>query len=260
MRDDATIYLMYHELELAGRPLCRSEQGYARYAVHESSFREQMQWLQSSGIRGVSVTEALNKASTASIAITFDDGCETDLTVAAPILRDAKFGATFYITLGFLGRPGYMVERQVRELSDAGFEIGCHSITHPYLPELAEPELHREIVEAKHRLEAIIGRPVLHFSCPGGGWSARAAQIAKQAGYESVTTSRVRVNRRNSDRFELARIPVMRDLPLTAFQDLCRGRGLWQRQIRTVLQSTAHHLLGNQLYDRLRGLILERRA
>jgi hypothetical protein len=52
----------------------------------------------------------------------------------------------------------------------------------------------------------------------------------------------------------------MRGMTLTAFQDLCRGHGLWQRQLRNVLQTTSHRLLGNTLYDRLRGLILERKA
>ena len=70
------------------------------------------------------------------VCITFDDGCETDLLAAAPILKEFGFGATFYITVGFLGKPGYLSEAQVRNLSALGFEIGCHSLTHPYLPTL----------------------------------------------------------------------------------------------------------------------------
>ena len=38
------------------------------------------------------------------MTITFDDGCETDLLVAAPILRQAGFNATFFITWGRLGK------------------------------------------------------------------------------------------------------------------------------------------------------------
>jgi peptidoglycan/xylan/chitin deacetylase (PgdA/CDA1 family) len=260
MRDDAIVYLMYHELELAGRPLCQSEPGYVRYVVGEPDFRKQMQWLQSIGMRGVSVSDALSSPAASKVVITFDDGCETDLTVAAPILHQANFRATFYITVGFLGRPGYLVPQQVRELSDAGFDIGSHSMTHPYLSDLDDLELRREIAESKTQLEEMIGRPVLDFSCPGGRWSSRVAAIARQAGYRSITTSRVAANRPTSDPFQLARIAVMRGMPLTAFQDLCRGRGLWQRQLRNALQTISHRLLGNTLYDRLRGLILERKA
>ncbi|MFZ0772488.1 MAG: polysaccharide deacetylase family protein [Candidatus Sulfotelmatobacter sp.] len=259
MRDDAIVYLMYHELAVEGRPPCQSEPGYMRYVVREADFHEQMNWLQNTGMRGISVSEALGNRVTGGIVITFDDGSETDLTVAAPILHKANFGATFYVTLGFLGRPGYLVERQVRELADAGFDIGCHSMTHPYLTDLADSDLNREIAEAKIRLEEMIDRPVHHFSCPGGRWSPNVSAIARRAGYSSIATSRIAMNRHTSDPFRLARIAVMRGLSLTAFQGLCRGRGLWQRQFRNALQTTSHQLLGNALYDRLRNLILERK-
>lgn len=254
---------MYHELEVEGRSVSQTEPGYLRYVVRELDFRQQMEWLRNARVQGISVSEALseNKADgnvAGGIAITFDDGCETDLTVAAPLLRKLNFGATFYITVGFLGRPGYLVAGQLRELSDAGFEIGCHSMTHPYLTDLDDLQLQREIVEAKSRLEEITGRPVHHFSCPGGRWSPAVSAVARRAGYRSVTTSRIAVNRASSDPFQLARIAVMRGLTLNSFQDLCQGRGLWQRQLRSALQATSHQLLGNALYDRLRGLVLRK--
>jgi peptidoglycan/xylan/chitin deacetylase (PgdA/CDA1 family) len=260
MRNETIVYLMYHELEVDGRPLCQSEQGYVRYVVHESAFRNQMNWLQSSGMRGISVSNALSSPPPDNIVITFDDGCETDLIIAAPVLSKLGFGATFYITIDFLGRPGFMIPRQVRELSDAGFEIGCHSMTHAYLTDLNPEQLQREIGEAKGRLEEMIDRPVHHFSCPGGRWNPTVAEVARRAGYHSVTTSRIAVNRPQSNRFELARVVVMRDVALPVFQDLCRGRGLWQRQLRKLVQTKSHQILGNTLYDRLRCLILERRA
>jgi peptidoglycan/xylan/chitin deacetylase (PgdA/CDA1 family) len=260
MPNDAIVYLMYHELEVEGRPLCQTEQGYVRYVVRKPQFGEQMNWLQSQGFSGLSVSDALGKKTAGGIVLTFDDGCESDLTVAAPILRKANFGATFYITVGYLGRPGYMVARQVRELSDAGFEIGSHSMTHPYLSDLTEAQINREIVDSKLQLEEMIGRPVHHFSCPGGRWNPKVAEVARRAGYHSVTTSRIAANGSHTDPFELARIVVMRDVTLEAFQDLCRGRGLWRQQFRRFLQTTSHQLLGNALYDRLRTLILERRT
>jgi peptidoglycan/xylan/chitin deacetylase (PgdA/CDA1 family) len=257
MPHDSIVYLMYHELEVAGRSLCQNVPGYVRYIVREPDFREQMTWLQSAGMRGVSVSDALNNKAANGIVLTFDDGCETDLTVAAPILQKEKFAATFYITVGYLGRPGYLVPRQVRGLIDAGFEVGCHSMTHPYLSDLADQELHREIVEAKTQLEDIIGRPVHHFSCPGGRWSPNVAAVARLAGYRSITTSRIAVNRPTSDPFRLARIAVMRGTTPKGFQNLCRGHGLWQRKVRSALQTTSHQILGNAIYDRLRSLLLQ---
>src|SRR3984957_6799753 len=140
---------MYHELELAGRTLCQSEPGYVRYILPVGAFRQQMAWLKKNGWRGLNVSEALQYPAEPSVCITFDDGCETDLIAAAPVLREFGFGATFYLTAGFLNTRGYLSARQVRDLDAQGFQIGCHSMTHPYLSDLTEPELKREVGDAK---------------------------------------------------------------------------------------------------------------
>ncbi|HSY91281.1 MAG TPA: polysaccharide deacetylase family protein [Candidatus Binatus sp.] len=257
MRPDETLYLMYHELETPGRPLCHSEPGYVRYILGEQNFREQIDWLRKEGMRGLSVSDSLAEDHPRVIVLTFDDGCESDLSIAAPILKQAGFSATFYITLGFLGQRGYLVPRQVRELGDAGFEIGCHSMTHAYLNDLDAAGLRREIADAKTQLEDILGRPVHHFSCPGGRWSANVVQVAREAGYRSVASSRIGANRRGSDPFHLARVAVMRGTPLAAFQSLCEGRTLWQLQLREMIRVASRRVLGNTLYDRLRSAALE---
>lgn len=256
MRSQKTLYLMYHEIEIPGRPLCQSEPGYVRYVLNEQMFREQMDWLQQERIRGLSVSQALAGNASRGIVITFDDGCESDLRVAAPLLQKAGFGATFYITLGFLNRPGYMVPHQVRELAGEGFDVGCHSLTHAYLDDLDERGLQREIVEAKTQLEETIGRPVRHFSCPGGRWTPQVARIARQAGYGSVATSRIGCNRTGTNPYQLARVAVMRDTPLAAFKVLCHGKNLWRLQVRDMLRTTSRRVLGNTLYDRLRHAVL----
>ena len=95
---------MYHELELAGRPLCQSDPGYARYILPLATFRRQIEWLKQSDFRGVNVSEALAIPAQPAVCITFDDGCETDLIAASPVLREFGFAATFYVTAGFLGQ------------------------------------------------------------------------------------------------------------------------------------------------------------
>jgi len=254
----ARVFLMYHELELPGRPLCQSEPGYVRYVVAKADFESQMEWLGSIGWRGVSVSEALAIPDGAGVALTFDDGSETDLLSAAPILRQADFSATFYITVGFLAKRGYLSPLQLRELSDQGFEIGCHSMTHAYLSDLSDGELYQEILHAKIELEQIVGQSVAHFSCPGGRWSRRVAEVAKRAGYRSVATSRPVANPPEADLFCLGRIAVLRGSSLAAFRQLCQGRGLWKLQARDLARSTARWVLGNSGYDRIRSRMLER--
>jgi peptidoglycan/xylan/chitin deacetylase (PgdA/CDA1 family) len=259
MAQPRIIFLMYHELELPDRPLCQSEPGYVRYILLANDFLAQMERLRMANWRGVNVTSALQFQDPQSVAITFDDGCESDLLAAAPILRNLDFGATFYVTAGFVGHQGYMSPAQLRELANLGFEIGCHSRTHTYLSDLDQAGLHREIMEAKLQLEQIIGKPVEHFSCPGGRYNQRVVEVARRSGYRSMATSRTYVNSPATDPFALGRVPVMRETKLDAFEKLYRGDALWKVTMQNTLRDTAKRLLGNSLYDRVRTLMLHRR-
>jgi peptidoglycan/xylan/chitin deacetylase (PgdA/CDA1 family) len=261
MSQRGVVFLMYHELEVPGRPLCQADPGYSRYVVAEADFRSQMQWLRQTARRGTTVSEALAFASRGGddrpgVAVTFDDGCESDLTAAAAILKENGCSATFYVTVAFLGQRGFMNSTQLRQLSALGFEVGCHSMTHAYLTDLDERGLQREVVEAKAQLEEVLGKPVKHFSCPGGRCDARVIQVARGAGYASVANSRIQVNRPVTDHFALGRVAILRQTELQAFQQICRGEGLWNIRLRDRLRSAAKQVLGNSLYDRGRALLL----
>jgi hypothetical protein len=262
------VFLMYHELEVAGRRLCESEPGYVRYVVGAEDFRRHLAHLRDEGSRGLSVSEGLSALDAGEsvssdahrsgprVVFTFDDGCETDFTVAAPLLAEAGFGATFYVTVAHLGRRGYMSERQLRELSDAGFEIGSHALTHSYLHDLPDERVRAEVAESKERLEQLTGRGVEHFSCPGGRWDARAARAAREAGYASLATSREGVNAPGVERFRLSRVAVMRGTSDEEFARVCRGEGLAARRARGAVLDVAKRVLGNSVYERLRATVL----
>jgi peptidoglycan/xylan/chitin deacetylase (PgdA/CDA1 family) len=250
-----TVCLMYHEIELPGRSLCDSDPGYARYAVRIESFTQQLRFLKDSRRSGINVSQMLANSGRG-VVLTFDDGCETDLITAMPLLQKYEFQATFYITVGFLGKPGFMTREQARGLGDAGLEIGCHSMTHPYLTDLDDSGIRLEVADAKSELEDIVGRSVKHFSCPGGRCDQRVVTVAKQAGYESVATSQVGVNAPGADPFSLSRIAVTHDLSLADFSQICSGEGLWAKQLRNRSLGMAKRLIGNSAYNRLRSTLL----
>ncbi|HIA66793.1 TPA: polysaccharide deacetylase family protein [Candidatus Poribacteria bacterium] len=67
------------------------------------------------------------------VVLTFDDGNKSDVTYVAPLLKQYGFGATFYITegLNFLtNKEHYVTWEEVRQLHQAGFEIGNHTRNH----------------------------------------------------------------------------------------------------------------------------------
>lgn len=258
-------YLMYHELGVEGRPLVDDDPGYSRYVVDAGEFRAQLAHLRAGNFRVLNVTEALRQDKGADdsprVVLTFDDGCETDLTVAAPLLGEAGYNATFYVTTGHVNRRGYLSAAQLRELSDMEFDIGCHSMTHRLLlPGVTDAQLHTEVVEAKDRLEQLTGRRVLNFSCPGGRWSKRVAATARAAGYESVATSNIGLNTASTDRLCLSRVAVMRHTTLAELARICRGEGLWKLRARDVALRTAKKALGDAGYRKFRSRVLGRNS
>lgn len=256
MAPPGTVFLMYHELELPGRPLVQSEPGYVRYILRETTFRAQMDWLRQNGWRGLNISNALSSTPEKSVVITFDDGCETDLITAAPILREAGFHATFYVTAGLLDQPGYLSTAQLKDLSSTTFEIGCHSMTHAYLDDLQQPDLRREILDARKKLEDLIGEKVEHFSCPGGRYSANALAVVKESGYRSLATSHARANSLSTDPFQLGRVAIMRTFNLDFFQKICTGDALWKMRFSEFARGAARTALGNKVYDRFRSSLL----
>lgn len=250
-----TVCLMYHEIELPQRELCDSDPGYAKYALSISNFREQMNLLKRKGTPGINISQMLSNPGNG-VALTFDDGCETDLITAAPLLNDLGFSATFYLTVGFLGKRGFMSKQQARELAQSGMEIGCHSLTHPYLSDLDEAGLRREIADARRQLEDIAGVPVVHYSCPGGRWDDRVVKIAKEAGYHSLATSQIGINVSGSDVFSLRRTAITRATTSAEFERLCSGKRNWKTSARNLALGAAQRVLGNSRYDRIRAALL----
>lgn len=254
-----TVFLMYHELELPGRTLCQSEPGYVRYILSESDFRSHIDSLKQRGWQGWSVSEALSFPEGRGVGITFDDGCETDLLAAAPLLRESNFGATFYVTTGFVGKPGYLRIAQLRELHGLGFDIGCHSMTHPYLSDVDASSLQREIAGAKSQLEQWIGTRVEHFSCPGGRYNQRVQNAVRSAGYTTMATSKSQGNGRGADRFALGRVAILRGTSAEKFESLSCGQGLWRLSLEDGARQALKRTLGNSTYDKVRGVILGER-
>ena len=256
MAKSAFVCLMYHELQLSGRGLCNSEPGYTRYVLPEQGFRSQMEFLKAKGYYGRSMSQALAFPDGSNIAITFDDGSETDLLAAAPILREAGFGATFYVTTGWVGNPGYMSPAQIKELSRQGFEIGCHSKTHAFLTDLDDAGLKREIADAKSDLEQILAKPVEHFSCPGGRYNQNAVAVARAAGYRTVATSFIHANSAHTDVFALGRVAIQRGMAEKSFSDICSGAALRRMRTQSAIRDAVKGLLGNSFYDRVRKILL----
>lgn len=252
------VFLMYHEVQAEGRKLVDESAGYRRYVVSKDQFQSQLDIVSRGGFEALNVTQSLEAMNSGKpvLCITFDDGCASDLHVAAPLLRDKNFNATFYVTVDHLGKDGYLTKTELRELSDLGFEIGSHSLTHRHLNDLDAVEIKKELVESKRALEEVTGKPVEHFSCPGGRVNAAVTESALEAGYKSVATSQLGLNSARSNLFALKRVAIKREMNLKTFARVCSGKGQFLMKSEDSLLGTSKRLLGNERYDRLRANLL----
>jgi len=264
-------FLLYHELLPVGGSPARPGEGYARYVLDTHVFRDHIRRIRDAGAVGVSIDIGLGEGDGAaanarggtpgrSVVLTFDDGCASDLLLAAPILNEAGWNATFFVTVRFLGTPGFMTLGQLRQLAEAGFDIGSHGMTHAYLPDLETAAIRAELVDSKAAIEDCTGRPVRHFSCPGGRWSRTVEDVARDAGYTAVCDSRPVGNAAGADRFRLGRFAVTKATSPDDIARIALDGTLGSLRLRAAALSAARAVLGNRTYDRVRERLLERRS
>ena len=123
------------------------------------------------------------------VGLTFDDGNESDFTVALPRLIERRRRATFFICAGRIGQPGYLDAEHVRELSGKGMAIGSHGFDHLRWPEIDGTQLDRELSGSKKLIEAVVGAPVTLASAPFGALDHRVVTAAATAGFKTLYAS-----------------------------------------------------------------------
>ena len=98
-------------------------------------------------------------------------------------LRREGVPATFFLTGNFV-RDFPAVARSI---AAAGFRIGDHTITHPYLTRLGDAAVRQEILGGAQQILAVTGKnPAPLFRFPFGDADARTIAAANQAGYVPV--------------------------------------------------------------------------
>lgn len=143
------------------------------------------------------------------LVISFDDGLRSNYAVAAPLLERFGFVGWFFLPSDFIDastthQAAFARDRQIScnpadwpdgrmamswgEVRDLGARhvIGCHTRSHRRLGSLAQPQLDREIGEAKRVLADRLGRSVDVFCWVGGeeqSYSVAAAQRIRDAGF-----------------------------------------------------------------------------
>lgn len=205
---------------------------YRSLVVAPEDFARQMRFLRLLGYQGLSMAGLMpylrGEKTGKVVGITFDDGYLNNLTHALPALQRNGFSATCYIVSQLTGRtnewdrdigipPSPLMDAdQLRQWVAGGQEIGAHTRHHVHLNALDAAACDAEIADCKQELEAIVGSAVNHFCYPYGEYEARHADIARDAGYLTATTTQRSRCHAGEDLLRLPRVPVMRRTSLLA--------------------------------------------
>ena len=111
-------------------------------------------------------------------------------------------------------------ERQDRFESTSGIEIGSHTLTHSYLPDLNPAEQKKEIFSSQRKWEELFRKPIKTISYPLGGFNEQTLNLVEKAGYCcALSTNRGFDNSINL--FSLRRIKITnRDLGIRLWAKL----------------------------------------
>lgn len=115
------------------------------------------------------------------MVITFDDGNADVLTNALPVMRRYGLNGVMYVVSGAVDAEGYLTVEQLKQLLEAGWEIGTHTATHPDLA--MTDNLSAEIYGSKRVLDSLLGIDVQTLAYPFGRVDRRVFQKVSNYGF-----------------------------------------------------------------------------
>jgi len=201
----ATPILAYHSFDAARIDT---------YAVVDpKAFRRQMEFIKRNGYKVIPLKKYCRFIANGrpvlkkTVVITFDDGHADNLLIKK-ILQEFNYPVTIFLIRNKIGAKDYLSRRDINGfLKDVRLDLGSHTITHDYLPDLGSEAIKQEIFGSRQRLQKIFGRPVLTIAYPTGGFNEEVLRFVKEAGYLCGCTTN-RGFSKSLDRFALQRIKI----------------------------------------------------
>ncbi len=199
-----TPIIMYHNVEDANL----TEPNW----VSPKNFEKQLQYIASHGYEVITLDELVNDIlqnkglKSKTVVITFDDGHENIYKNAYPLLKKYQFPAIIFVPPDLVGKEGFLTWEQIDEMRDNGIDIGSHTRSHIYLPDLSYQDQRDQIINSKMIIEQRLNSRINYFAYPIGGFSYQTKRIIKEAGYKGACATNRGYDRFNRDVYNLNRV------------------------------------------------------
>lgn len=202
------------------------------YDTSVGDFAAQLQTLQRGGYKTITATQLADYLENQkdipakSVLITFDDGRASVLQTAKPMLDKLGFTATVFLITGSVGAKGSLSWSDVKALTDAGYEIGSHTVTHLNLTRvpagysLAEQQqkARREIEDSATAITQKTGKPPVALAYPFGNYDNFDMRACREAGYRLAFSIDPGAVDNQSNVWALPRKMIVRGTALKTFE------------------------------------------
>lgn len=189
--------------------------------VAKEQLKRQLKLLKFMGFDFLSLRDLLlNKKVKKGVLLTFDDAYLDFWGKALPIFMELKVRSVIFVPVALVGsynqwdydririKKPIMNWGQIKELHSLGFEIGSHSLTHPYLSKIDPQKAWEEIYTSKVILEDKLGTEIRAFCYPYGDYNQRIKDMVQRAGYSIAFTTRHGSFEESENLFEVRRITI----------------------------------------------------
>lgn len=233
-----------------------------RFATRINDFKKQIEFLKKN-YKIVGLSDLLKKNKNG-IHISFDDGYLDVFQNALPIL--GKSPATMFAlgnykkaNRGELDNNLEIMDFKILEkLSQKGWEIGSHTMTHANLRRISDAKLKTEIFESKSNLEKNLNIEIKYLAYPKGGYSNKIAEYAKLAGYEAAFTVDGK-DLKIENMMLLDRIPTEGEMSIDQFEAMLSPLGIFITKIyMRLLQIKEHFGIRNRIDLILTDMLIKR--
>jgi peptidoglycan/xylan/chitin deacetylase (PgdA/CDA1 family) len=144
------------------------------------------------------------------IVISFDNGYQSQYTQALPVLKRLGWVAEENIQLsGLPPSQGGLLQRQIRGMVAAGWELDTQGFSHADLITLDAAQLHYQVAVSRETIRHRFHVPVNWFCYPSGHYDATVVAAVKAAGYTGSTTVVPGWAHHEDDPYRLPRLRVL---------------------------------------------------
>lgn len=122
------------------------------------------------------------------VGITIDDAYLSVYTEAFPRLKAAGLPFTLFVATGAVDRksPAYLSWDQVREMRDAGNDIGAHTASHLHMADASATQNRAEMRQSLKRFKAELGEAPVLFAYPYGEAGTAVWDVVREFGFATA--------------------------------------------------------------------------